>query len=120
MRTWVFLSATFLTSLTLTACVAGPDFVSPKAPAAERFTSEELPNIELATRAADAGAAPGQEWWTAFHSPKLDETVKTALAGNRRLQVAQATLQQAREIFNASRGARLPDAETSRRCRRCR
>jgi NodT family efflux transporter outer membrane factor (OMF) lipoprotein len=101
----------FLSVLSLTACVAGPDFVPPKAPAADKFTTEALPNIELASRAADAGAAPGQEWWTAFHSPKLDETVKMALAGNRRLQSAQATLQQAREIYNASRGARLPDAE---------
>ena len=51
-------------------------FEPPKAPAADKFTTEELPNIELATRAADAGAAPGQEWWTAFHSPKLDETTE--------------------------------------------
>jgi len=108
MRALVFLSV-----LSLTACVAGPDFVPPKAPAADKFTTEALPNIELATRAADAGATPGQEWWTAFHSPKLDETVKMALEGNRRLQAAQATLQQAREIYNASRGARLPDAEVT-------
>jgi NodT family efflux transporter outer membrane factor (OMF) lipoprotein len=104
-------SLVFLSVLSLTACVAGPDFVPPKAPAADKFTTEALPNIELATRAADAGAAPGQEWWAAFHSPKLDETVRMALAGNRQLQSAQATLQQAREIYNASRGAHLPDAE---------
>ncbi|HEU4626376.1 MAG TPA: efflux transporter outer membrane subunit [Steroidobacteraceae bacterium] len=108
MRALVFLSV-----LSLTACVAGPNFEPPKAPATERFTSEELPNIELATRAADAGATPGQEWWTAFHSPKLDETVQMALAGNRRLKSAQATLQQARELYYASRGARLPDAEAT-------
>ncbi|HVY79918.1 MAG TPA: efflux transporter outer membrane subunit [Steroidobacteraceae bacterium] len=108
MRALVFLSV-----LSLTACVAGPNFVPPKAPATERFTSEELPNIELATRAAEAGATPGQEWWTAFRSTKLNETVQMALDGNRRLKSAQATLQQAREIYNASRGARLPDAEVT-------
>ena len=96
----------FFSALVLTGCVAGPDFVSPKAPAAERYTSEELPNIQLATRADDT-----EEWWTLFHSPKLDETVRAALAGNRELRVAQANLVQAREIYAASRGARLPDAE---------
>jgi len=105
------LSLVSLGALSLAACVVGPDFVKPKAPAVDRFTTEELPNIELATRAADAGAVPGQEWWTAFHSAKLDDTVKVALAGNRRLQVAQATLTEAREIYGASRGARLPSAE---------
>lgn len=106
MKTLAFASALFLT-----ACSVGPDFVKPTPPAAERYTTEQLPNIELATRAADAGAAPGQEWWSIFQSPKLDETVRTALAGNRELRIAQANLAQAREIYAASRGARLPDAE---------
>jgi NodT family efflux transporter outer membrane factor (OMF) lipoprotein len=95
----------FTCALFLTACVAGPDFVAPKPPEAERYTAEQLPDIELAT------ATPAQEWWTVFHSPKLDETVRTAIAGNRDLRVAQATLVQAREIYGASRGARLPEAE---------
>jgi NodT family efflux transporter outer membrane factor (OMF) lipoprotein len=102
--------ALLCTSL-LTACAAGPDFVPPQAPATQRYTTEELPDLELATRAADAGAAPGQQWWTAFHSSQLDETVRAALAGNRRLQVAQANLARARELYGASRGARLPEAE---------
>jgi NodT family efflux transporter outer membrane factor (OMF) lipoprotein len=95
---------TFLSFVFLTACVAGPDFAPPKAPAAERYTTEHL---QLPT----GGAAPGQEWWTAFHSPKLDVTVRTALADNRQLQVAQATLKQAQEIYGASRSARLPEVE---------
>jgi NodT family efflux transporter outer membrane factor (OMF) lipoprotein len=99
-------SVIFLSALCLTACVAGPNFTPPKAPAADKYTIEELPNVELAS-----GTAAGQDWWTAFHSPKLDETVRTALADNRQLQVAQATLKQAQEIYGASRGARLPEVE---------
>lgn len=100
MRSLVFLSA-----LSLTACVAGPDFKSPQAPTADRYTTEELPSVTLTT------TAPGQDWWTAFHSPKLDETVRVALTGNRQLQVAQATLKQAQELYGASRGARLPEVD---------
>jgi NodT family efflux transporter outer membrane factor (OMF) lipoprotein len=95
-----------LSVLLLTACVAGPNFTPPKAPAADKYTTEQLPNVELAS-----GTAAGQDWWTAFHSPKLDETVRTALVDNRQLQVAQATLIQAQEIYGASRGARLPEVE---------
>jgi NodT family efflux transporter outer membrane factor (OMF) lipoprotein len=104
-------TATLLLSLLLTACAAGPDFVPPKPPATDRYASEELPNLQLAAQpAAAAGGAPEQDWWTEFRSPKLDETVHTALAGNRTLQVAQASLAQAREIYGASRSARLPQA----------
>ncbi|HEV7716293.1 MAG TPA: TolC family protein, partial [Steroidobacteraceae bacterium] len=102
--------ASFLVSLLLTACVAGPNFVSPKAPETTRYTTEELPNLDLATKtAAESGAPAAPVWWSAFNSPKLDDTVRTALVGNRNLQVAKASLVQAREIYGASRGARLPE-----------
>lgn len=94
----------------LAACTAGPNFVRPEPPAAERFTTEALPDLQLPA-ANEPGAGPAQLWWTAFHSPKLDETVRVALEGNRNLQAARASLQQAREIYAASTGARLPSAD---------
>jgi NodT family efflux transporter outer membrane factor (OMF) lipoprotein len=104
-------TASLLLPLLLTACAAGPNFVPPKAPATDRYTTEELPNVELAPKpTAEASAAPGQDWWTEFHSAKLDDTVRTALTGNRTLQAAQASLVQAREIYGASQTARLPQA----------
>ena len=101
---------TLLLTLLLTACVAGPDFVRPEVPVTQRYTGEPLPILEQEGNAAGTSTAVPQDWWTAFHSPKLDETVRTALAGNRNLQAAQATLVQARELYGASRGARLPQA----------
>jgi NodT family efflux transporter outer membrane factor (OMF) lipoprotein len=103
MKTVTQLSTLLLAAL-LTACAVGPNFQSPKAPAADRYTGEELPDLKL------AAAGPAQDWWTAFQSPKLNDTVRTALEGNRNLRVAQANLEQAREIYGASRGARLPEA----------
>jgi len=62
MRALVFVSV-----LSLTACVAGPNFVPPKPPTADKFTTEELPNIELATliriqqdRFSASGSADGE------------------------------------------------------------
>ncbi|HEX5421609.1 MAG TPA: efflux transporter outer membrane subunit [Gammaproteobacteria bacterium] len=105
-------------SLALTACVAGPDFSPPKLPAVSRYTAEPLPDVELETKTASAESAAAPEWWQIFHSPKLDDTVRTALAGNRNLRAAQASLEQAQAIYGASRSARLPqvtgDAGTGR------
>jgi len=97
---------TALASATLvTACAVGPNFKPPQAPAADRYTSEELADVKLAS------TGPAQDWWTAFQSPKLNDTVHAALEGNRTLQAAKANLAQARELYAASTGARLPEAE---------
>lgn len=92
---------------TLAACAAGPDFRPPAAPAAERYTMEPLPDVALTT---GLPAADLPQWWQAFQSPKLDETVRAALAGNRSLQAAQASLARARALDAAGRSARLPQA----------
>ena len=39
----------FTVSLLLTGCVAGPNFQSPQTPPAERFTTEALPSLTLAS-----------------------------------------------------------------------
>ncbi len=62
----------------LTACVAGPNFVTPKSPAADRYTTEELPNVALPANGTRAEVP--ELWWTLFQSPKLNDTVQTALA----------------------------------------
>jgi NodT family efflux transporter outer membrane factor (OMF) lipoprotein len=99
-------TATLLSALLLTSCAAGPDFAPPKAPAATRFTAQELPDLALAS-----SAGPAQDWWTMFKSPQLNDTVRAGIEGNRTLQAAQANLAQAYEIYGASRGARLPQAD---------
>ncbi|MEP7245173.1 MAG: efflux transporter outer membrane subunit [Gammaproteobacteria bacterium] len=102
--------ASLFLSLLLTACAAGPNFSPPKAPATDKYTTEDLSNVPLAQSVAGSATAPAQDWWTAFQSPKLDATVRTALTGNRNLQLAQANLVQARELYGASRADRLPQA----------
>jgi NodT family efflux transporter outer membrane factor (OMF) lipoprotein len=105
MKTATSLITALVSATLVAACAVGPDFKSPKAPAAERYTTEELADVKVGT------AGPAQDWWTTFQSPKLNDTVRAALEGNRTLQIAQANLTQARELYGASRGARLPEAE---------
>jgi NodT family efflux transporter outer membrane factor (OMF) lipoprotein len=96
----------FTVALLLTGCVAGPDFQSPKTPPTERYTTEALPSLTLP--GADGATVP-QMWWSLFQSQKLDDTVHTALAGNRDLRRAQATLKQANELLGVARAAKNPE-----------
>jgi NodT family efflux transporter outer membrane factor (OMF) lipoprotein len=93
----------FTISLLLAGCVAGPDFESPKTPPTERYTTEALPDVPVTS-----GAIP-ETWWSVFRSPKLDDTVRTALAGNRNLKAAQSTLKQANELLGAAKAAKTPE-----------
>ncbi len=89
------------------ACVAGPNFVTPKSPETNRYTDEALPNVALPAQGANAQVP--QMWWTIFQSQKLNDTVNTALAGNRNLQAAQATLKQAQELLGVANANRMPE-----------
>src|SRR5262245_53713211 len=99
--------ASLVGSLLLTGCVAGPNFSTPKTPDTPKYTTESLPTLALPAEGT-SGAMP-EMWWSLFQSPKLDETVRTALAGNHGLQAAQATLAQANELLGVARAARMPE-----------
>jgi NodT family efflux transporter outer membrane factor (OMF) lipoprotein len=103
--------AAFSVSLLLAGCTVGPNFKPPAPPPAERYTTDALPHLALPGSAGGvANAAVPPMWWSLFNSPRLDETVRVALTGNRDLKVAQATLKQANELLGVSRAARLPEA----------
>jgi NodT family efflux transporter outer membrane factor (OMF) lipoprotein len=104
----VLLASAAAASLMLQACATvGPDFARPAAPTTQGYAmAGDKPAPRLAASAGQAG-----EWWTALGSPELDETVRQALAGSPTLAEADATLQAAREVVNATRGSTLPQAQ---------
>ena len=99
-------------ALVLGGCAAGPDFVRPAAPA----TTQYVPGTPPAETAAGDGArqrfsaetALTAEWWTRFGSAPLDATVAEALAGNRTLASARATLEQSEDALRAGYGLYMP------------
>jgi len=93
-------------SLLLCACVGAPELRSTAIALPDRYTDEALSNVSMVT-----GQNAASQWWEEFNSPELDATVAAALAGNRSLAAAQASLKEAQELIAASRGARLPSAE---------
>ena len=99
----------------VTGCAVGPNFKPPTAPAATGYEQDEvrLPvpgGTETAQRLL-AGTAVARQWWEAFGSPRLNDTLALALAGSPTLASAQATLAQAEEVVAEVRGAYAPQLD---------
>jgi NodT family efflux transporter outer membrane factor (OMF) lipoprotein len=102
--------AAVLTAALLGACAAGPDFVAPTAPAADRYT-DEPPAPATAAGATQRFAAETMlpaEWWRLFRSPALDALVARALAASPTLQAAEARLRVSRDNLRAGQGVFYP------------
>ena len=108
----VALVAPLLTS----ACVVGPNFKPPRAPAVSSYTPEPQPGTTAATPGVPGGSAQHlvagadipAEWWTLFRSRELNALIAQALASNADLEAAQAALLVAHENTLAQHGAYLP------------
>src|SRR6266702_3109446 len=108
------------TTLLLTGCAVGPDFVTPAPPVGKDYTPEALGSRTAGAKAAGGESQrfvrdldlPGQ-WWTLFHSKALNSLVETALAANPDLQAAQAALRVAKENVYAQQGALLPAVDAN-------
>ena len=96
----------------LAACAVGPDYHRPDLPAAIRYAPEGVEAAMQAQRQVSAQEIPAQ-WWTLFHSPALDQLVRTALANNPSVAGAQAALRQAIETRRAQQAAFFPTVDAS-------
>lgn len=114
-KTWSAQIATLLSAVLVAGCAAGPDYVRPAAPVAQRYTAAPLAP-ETAAVAVGGGAAQrfveGQEvparWWTTFGSDDLNQLVDAALAANPDLAATEAALRAAQETADAQRGGYFP------------
>ena len=99
----------------LTGCAVGPDFERPAAPAVPGYAPTPLPTT---TASADVpggiaqkfqqGGNVGEQWWTLFKSPQLNQLIEQALANNPNLQSAEASLRQAQELLAAQKSILFP------------
>jgi NodT family efflux transporter outer membrane factor (OMF) lipoprotein len=107
----ILISGALLAAICLAGgCAVGPDFQRPDAPHEDRYTAQPLAS-EGATERAQR-LVPGEtlagDWWALFRSDALDTLARRALAGNRTLAQANATLAQMQELVTAKAGALYP------------
>jgi NodT family efflux transporter outer membrane factor (OMF) lipoprotein len=102
----------------LSGCAVGPNFHRPAAPAGDHYLPANAPEAGAMSAASTPTPAtaqrllPGQElpgeWWQLFHSPALEEAVRTALTDSPTLAAANATLAEAQQQVIVARGALFP------------
>jgi len=115
---WRHLPVMCALALASWSCAVGPDFVRPSPPMTTDYTPGSPPKV-LSPGAAEVeqrvqvAAEISSAWWQLFRSPALDDVVKRALADNRSLAQARATLAQSREFVNAARGAYYPQIDAN-------
>ena len=90
-----------VTAAALAGCAVGPNYQRPS-PAGSATTGF------AAQTAAEAPAAPPNQWWRLYSDPVLDALVQQALTENTDLQVAEANLGQARGLLNQARAGLFP------------
>ncbi len=101
--------------LNLTGCAVGPDFKTPAAPSATRYSPRPLPvatagaeDVAGASQHFDVNAHISAQWWTLFQSRQLNALIDRALKSNPTLASAQAALNQAQESVYAQQGYFYP------------
>jgi NodT family efflux transporter outer membrane factor (OMF) lipoprotein len=113
-------AAAVVALLVLTACKTPEPPATPIPPAPTATGYGALPP-QTASAPVPGGEAqrfvagldvPGQ-WWTLFHSEKLNALVDRAIVANPDVAAAQAALRQARETFYAQRSSAYPTAQGS-------
>ncbi len=97
----------------LAGCTVGPDFTPPSKPQTLAYTRDEAnqlpsPSDGEVAQHLDIGRKISANWWTLFRSPAVDELIKQALANNRTLAAAQATLGQSQQAVLQAMGAYYP------------
>jgi NodT family efflux transporter outer membrane factor (OMF) lipoprotein len=104
-----FFRLTVASTVLLSGCALGPDFVRPKVETPAAF-SEAPKNWKVAEpRDLEAQAA----WWESFGDPQLDKLAQDAMASNQNIQVAEANYRQAQAVIGSSRAALFPNLGSS-------
>jgi NodT family efflux transporter outer membrane factor (OMF) lipoprotein len=98
-------------------CAVGPDFVRPKAPESDRYTSDPLAASTISAdgqaQRFDPAAAIAADWWRLFGSSQINALVDEAIATNPSLQAAQATLRESQENLRAGYGVFFPQFDAN-------
>jgi NodT family efflux transporter outer membrane factor (OMF) lipoprotein len=114
---WVFYRSCYQFAMiaimlgSLSACLVGPDFETPKSPKVNHYTKPPWP-CRTASASGHGGAAQtfiqakaiSAEWWRLFHSPKINTLICQGISNSPNLRAAKATLLEAEENLSVGIG----------------
>ena len=96
-----------LSGLLLSGCTLGPDFKTPEPPKVTTYAAKNDAVAPDDQRVA-LGKTIEDDWWSTFHAPALNDTVRQALTGNLDIEEARQRMAEAEEQVNVAEGALLP------------
>ncbi|HJV65968.1 MAG TPA: TolC family protein, partial [Geomonas sp.] len=94
MRRLVMLAAVVL----LSGCLMGPDYRRPAVDTPSAYHYQDK----------DARETANTQWWKDFQDPVLDSLIAEALANNKNVQIAAATIEQAEAVLTQTRSPLFP------------
>jgi len=105
-----------LAPVLLAACMVGPDFTRPTAPASTHYDAQAEHDLAGGAGAQgkpqlDVNRVIHGDWWSVFGSKTLDAVMQRAIAGNLDLDAADASIAQADEATIAAGGALKPQVD---------
>lgn len=105
-----------LFSATLTSCMVGPNFHSPKSPKTNTYTESPEPKKTTHIAAAGKGGKTqyllsgediSAQWWTLFRSQELNDLIRKGIQHSPNMVAAQAALREAQENLYAQIGSTM-------------
>ncbi len=82
------------------SCAVGPDYKPPELAAPEKFVLQEaFKKLESINRQKENKLQIHLNWWQGFPDPVLDALVYTGIENNYNIQVASASLKEAKELL---------------------
>ena len=96
-----------------TACTLGPDWLRPAAPDEKTYTQQGKAEQGTNDQHIALGQKIAGDWWTLYRSDPMNQVLDQAMAGNRSLASAEATLVAAQEAVNQAHGGLFPQIDAS-------
>jgi len=90
--------------LSLSGCMVGPDFLSPKPPVADRY-------LQSGDRAVRSDRQDYENWWLSFNDPVLTRLIRIAYDQNLTLQAAGVRVLEARAALGVAIGEIYPQQQ---------
>jgi multidrug efflux system outer membrane protein len=97
-----------LTVGSLAGCMVGPNYHRPNVQTPTNFRTLAPDTQTQAQAQAEASSYADLPWWEAFHDPKLQELIHTALKQNYDLQLATERINSARAQLMVTRSSLFP------------
>ncbi len=97
----------------LAGCTVGPNFTPPKGPQEATYTPEGAAEKSAGDQHFSVGEKIVGDWWTLYRSDPLNTVLQQAIAGNRSLVAAKATLAASQKALIATQGALYPQIDAN-------